>query len=92
MKCIDCITGQIASLENCFSSKLLSACLSYSLSVINNLVSIDNRAKVEVKAENQDRGYKKPVHSKETQQLILESFYYFCKSISKKYGATTVYF
>ena len=45
----------------------------------------DNRVKVEVKAENQDRGYKKPVHSKETQQLILKSFCYFCKSISKKY-------
>ena len=65
----------IASLENCFSWNLHLPIYSVLLKiVINNLASMDNnRTKGEVKAKNQDKGYKKTADSEEVQYLVLNS-------------------
>ena len=47
----------------------------------------DNRTKGKVKAENQHKVYMNPAVSDEVQQLVLNCYNYFCKSIPKKQGA-----
>ena len=46
------------------------------MDVISNLVSM---------GKQEDQGYKKPAVLEEVQELILNCFDYFCKSIPKKY-------
>ena len=52
----------------------------------------DNRTKQQVKAENQNKGFKELAVSKKVQQLVLNCYDYFCKLIPKKYITVTVYF
>ena len=52
----------------------------------------DNRTKQQVKAENQNKGFKELAVSKKVQQLILNCYDYFCKLIPKKYSTVAVYF
>ena len=63
----------IASLENSFSYNLHLPIYSILLKIAtNNLASMDNnRTKGEVKAKNQDKGYKKTADSEEVQYLVL---------------------
>ena len=52
----------------------------------------DIRTKGDAKAENRDKGYKKPAVSDEMQKLFLTCYDYFYKSTLRKYGALIVIF